>query len=616
MNNKIKQKLFSAMGVSDKYAEKENLSFRMLFVFFTSKKGIKKTYALVLKTIQYILRKTLGIKFNPNNYKKWIRNNKISKKETKINRLNEKKLLYRPKISIILKLIGDEKIFDTIFSVQNQVYSNWELCIYSNNSVNNLLNLKIQEYIKDDNRIKQIIIDSNQDFSISFNEIQKNISGDFIAQLFHNDLLTPHTLYKTVLELNRNKEIDFIYTDEDSIDLKGKRQSPYFKPDWSQNTLLHKNYLGNFVLISKKIINNIDDFYIGLEGVYDLYLKASEKAKNIYHIPDILYHKRTNVSPLNLMDNNKKAIEDALYRRGLTGEVAPYNELYGIYQIHYNIKTIKKVSVIIPTKNLVEITNTCLKSIFELTNYPDFEVILINNNSDELAFFDMVEKWTTSEPLRFKYITDNGDFNFSRLMNNGVKNSKGDYILLLNNDTEVIDENWMSSMVEYAQHKNLGAIGVKLLYHNDTIQHAGVIIGIGGVADHIFTGVEKDDVGYFGCLSTTTNYSALTAACLMVSKEKFNLVNGFDENLAIEFNDVDFCLKLADKGYENIYLPHVVLYHYESISRGHPSKTKASYERHLKEIALFKAKWKKYIDHDPCYNPNLSKYFSDFRINV
>lgn len=303
-------------------------------------------------------------------------------------------------------------------------------------------------------------------------------------------------------------------------------------------------------------------------------------------------------------------------RKKLNGKVYQIENLPNHYQIRYEILDKKKVSIIIPSKNLTEITDVCINSIFRLTSYPNFEVILVNNNSNEDDFFKMVKKWEDKEPKRFKCITDNGSFNFSRLMNNAVKETSGDYLLLLNNDTEVTHADWMTAMVEYAQLEKTGVVGVKLLYHNDTIQHAGVVIGIEGTAAHVFLAENKNALGYFGYIQTLNNFSAITAACIMVAKEKFYLVDGFDENLSVDYNDIDFCLKIKDKGFDNIYLPHVVLYHYESISRGHPHKTKESYERHLKEIGIFQTKWQKYIDHDPCYNPNLSKRALDYRINT
>ncbi|PKP43928.1 MAG: hypothetical protein CVT95_11580 [Bacteroidetes bacterium HGW-Bacteroidetes-12] len=326
---------------------------------------------------------------------------------------------------------------------------------------------------------------------------------------------------------------------------------------------------------------------------------------------------RDNAKPY-AIENGKKAIEEALIRRNEKGSVAISNDTScaNFYTVRFNIENYAKVSVIIPTKNLTEVTNTCLSSIFNLTDYPNYEVILINNNSDEQAFFEMVDKWKEAEPHRFRCVEDNGSFNFARLMNNAAKISDGEFLLLLNNDTEVTKADWMAAMLEQAQRKSIGAVGVKLLFPNKTIQHAGVIIGLGGIAGHSFVGAEENADVYRDSIKIIKNYSAVTAACLMVRKSVFDEVNGFDEAFAVDFNDVDFCLKLKDRGYNNIYLPHVTLIHYESISRGHPHKTKESFNRHLKEINLFKERWQKYIDHDPCYNPNLSLTYGDFSIKT
>jgi GT2 family glycosyltransferase len=252
--------------------------------------------------------------------------------------------------------------------------------------------------------------------------------------------------------------------------------------------------------------------------------------------------------------------------------------------------------------------------LFEITEYPDFEVILLSNNSDEKRLFQLCDAWKQKYGNRFILKEMNYPFNFSKLMNDGADIASGEYLLLLNNDTEVIHADWMSAMVEQSQRKTIGAVGCKLLYPNDTIQHAGVLIGLGGAAGHAFTHIHRDAPGYFNYIQSTNNYSAVTAACLMVRKEAYLSVQGFDEDFVVEYNDVDFCLKLMDSGLSNVYLPHVELYHYESLTRGHPHMTKESYERHIKELNLFKERWQKYIDDDPCYSPNLSRGHHDFSL--
>jgi GT2 family glycosyltransferase len=349
------------------------------------------------------------------------------------------------------------------------------------------------------------------------------------------------------------------------------------------------------------------------DALYDVCLKVSEQVSKVEHIDDVLFHFRNKIDKTR---PSKGVVESAILRRDEPGRVEVSQQNDVSYTLHYNLKEEGKVSVIIPTKNLADVTDVCIKSIFDLTSYPNFEVILIDNNSSEDALFELVKRWEEKEPQRFKCIKDSGDFNFARLMNFGVSESTGDYILLLNNDTEVLKADWMTCLVEQAQRDSIGVVGVKLLYSNDTIQHAGVLIGYGGIAGHCFVGFQPQSDSVLNSLTSVRNYSGLTAACFMSSKEKYLSVGGFDENLAIEYNDIDFCLKLLDKGYDNVYIPHVSLYHYESISRGHPFSTRKSYNQSMKEQNYFYSKWSKYTKHDPCYNKHLSLTYDDFRLGL
>lgn len=624
MNKKIKKSVLKSMGIPNQSWNMDNWSFYRIIMFLTSKRGLNKLWAIFKKTLKIILKNIFGVKFQTPGYRKWLQLNTPSENQIKQYSILEKEFIYRPKITIVMPIFNgtEHNLKKTIESVLKQAYSNWELCVSDDLSPNENVRTLIKQYAEKDNRINFVFKEKNGSISNVLNSIIEISTGDFIALLGHNDLLSPDALYENVYLLNQNQKIDFIYSDEDKIDENSMRSEPYFKPDWCPNNLQSRNYIGHFTLIKSSLVKEVGGFRLGYEGShdYDLYLRVTEKTNKIHHIPKILYHSRVNNGTtsqnLESKPNGIKTLEDSLRRKKLNGKVYQIENLPNHYKIRYEITEQKKVSIIIPSKNLTQITDVCITSIFKLTEYPTYEVILVNNNSDEDDFFKMVKKWEEKEPKRFKCITDNGSFNFSRLMNNAVKETTGDYLLLLNNDTEVTHSDWMAAMVEYVQHKKTGVVGVKLLYHNDTIQHAGVVIGIEGTAAHVFLAENKNAAGYFGYIQSLNNFSAITAACIMVTKENYYLVDGFDENLSVDYNDIDFCLKVKEKGFDNIYLPHVVLYHYESISRGHPHKTKESYERHLKEIGIFQSKWKKYIDHDPCYNPNLSKKALDFRINT
>lgn len=630
MFKELKLKIFNTLGVYENTHFQDKWTFFRICNLFTSKRGLKKIGLLFFKTLKYLLKKTLGINLPTPGYNYWMKKNFPSKEKLHEYQQKEKELAYRPKISIIMPVYNPpEKFFiKALNSVLAQIYTNWELCIADDSSNNERIIEIIKSYAEKDNRIKYIFRTENEHISAASNTAISIATGEYIALFDHDDKLAPDALYQNIVALNINRDTDLIYSDEDYINEKEKHFNPSFKSDWCPDNLLSRNYICHLAVIKSSLIHEIGGFRVGFEGSqdYDLFLRITEKTNKIHHIPKILYHWRIHKNSTSYKDtskpyaleNGKKAIEEALIRRNEIGSVTIMNEhgSANFYAVRYEIQSYAKVSIIIPTKNLTEVTNTCLSSIFKLTDYPNYEVILVNNNSDETAFFEMVDKWKKAEPNRFRCIEDNGSFNFSRLMNNASKVSNGTFLLLLNNDTEVTKADWMTAMVEQAQRKTIGAVGVKLLYPNKTVQHAGVIIGLGGIAGHAFVGAEENANVYRDSIKIIKNYSAVTAACLMVRKTVFDEVNGFDEAFAVDFNDVDFCLKLKDRGYNNIYLPHVTLLHYESISRGHPHKTKESYGRHLKEINLFKQRWQKYIDNDPCYSPNLSLTQGDFSIRI
>lgn len=627
MLKELKEKYDHVIKSSSHMWANDSWSFYRFGIFITSYKGQKRIWNFGWKVIRYIFRKIFRIKHErTEDYVLW--QSVYFPDSNQLNSYKQEVFAYRPKISILLPVYNTSEDFlkAAIQSVINQVYDNWELCIADDNSTEKHVSEIINSFSKSDTRIKVLIRKENGHISASSNSALTLATGEYIALLDHDDELSPDALYQNVKVLNDDRNIDLLYSDEDKIDESGKHTDPHFKPDWCPDNFLSRNYLGHLVVIRKTLIDAAGGFRHGFEGSqdYDLLLRVTEMTSNIFHIPLVLYHWRMHSGSTSVNETAKpyafhsgvKALEEALQRRNVNGKVSLIENLPGFYSIRYAIIHPGKVSVIIPTKNKPELCEVVIDSIFRHTDYPDFEVLLIDNNSDDPAFFTMVQKWEAAKPEKFRCVRDTGGFNFSRLMNFGANHSKGDYLLLLNNDTEITHADWMTAMVEQAQFPDNGVIGVRLLYQNSTIQHAGVIIGLGGIAGHTFVGFDKDAPGYFYFLKAINNYSAVTAACCMVSKSKFVEAGGFDEELAVEFNDVDFCLRLKHKGYNNLYLPHVTLFHYESISRGHPHKTKASYQQHLKDVAFFKNRWQQYIDHDPCYSPHLSMIFTDFRLRL
>ncbi|CAD5961560.1 hypothetical protein PCC9214_03222 [Planktothrix tepida] len=510
---------------------------------------------------------------------------------------------------------------EAIESVLNQSYPHWEFCIADDASPSLHIKHILEEYQQQDSRIKVIFRTQNGHISATSNSALELATGEFIGLLDHDDVLTPDALYEVVSLLNQNPAADMIYSDEDKLNEKGELTGHFFKPDWCPDSFLSRMYTCHFGVYRRSIIQEIGGFRIGYEGSqdYDLVLRFTEKTDKIFHIPKILYHWRihnssaaggTEAKPY-AYEAAKRALQDAIDRRGEPGIVKDVSIYLGHYLVRYKILDYKRVSIIIPTRDLGEILNRCLESIFTLSIYPDYEVIVIDNGSTEEETQEILEKWQEKEPTRFRYYALDIPFNFSKINNYAVRQATGDYLLLLNNDTEVIHPDWIDAMVEQAQRRSIGAVGALLRYPDKIVQHAGVVVGIGHFAAHSHRMASETDPGYYGQVISISNYSAVTAACLMCRREVFEQVGGFDEQLAVAYNDVDFCLKLVEQGYRNIYLPHVVLYHYESKSRGYDT-TPDKLERFMQEVTIMRQRWQHYVDYDPCYNPNLTLSSSNY----
>jgi len=534
---------------------------------------------------------------------------------------------YKPVISIIIPVFNPPEQFlrEAIESVLKQVYPYWELCITDDASTKPYVKSVLEEYISKDPRIKIVFRDENGHISRASNAAIEIATGEFICLLDHDDLLTPDALYEVALLLNRHQDADMIYSDEDKIDEHNQIRDPFFKPDWCPDSFLTRMYTCHLGTYRRSLVNEIGGFRAGYEGSqdYDLVLRFTEQTEKIFHIPKILYHWRIHPQSASSGAEAKpyayiaaeKALSDALYRRGENGIISGVPGYLGLYSVRYKIDTHKLVSIIIPTKDLGETLDKCLKSIFNKTVYPNYEVVVIDNGSTEQYTAKVINYWEKQEPTRFSCYKLDISFNFSKINNYAVPQTKGEYLLFLNNDIEVISLDWIDAMVEQTQRPSIGAVGALLLYPDKSIQHAGIVLGIGGIGSHSHKHLPSIFPGYFGQAITINNYSAITAACLMCRREVYESVEGFEEELAIAYNDVDFCLKLVEKGYRNIYLPHVVLYHYESKSRG-SDDTPEKLTRLTEEAEYMQNKWSKFLKDDPCYNPNLTKKRDDYSINI
>jgi len=591
---------------------------------FTSYKN-NGLIATIKKVFLYLLHKNYMIR--ENTYYSWIKQNEPDKEELKKLKNNIVRFKLKPLISIIMPVYNVEKewLDKAILSVVNQIYPYWELCVVDDASTEAHIKKSIERWKNRDTRIIVKYLEENKGISVASNEAISLSKGEYVGFLDHDDELAPNALYEVVKLLNEHPEADMIYSDEDKIDANERRLGPYFKPEWSPDLFLSHMYTCHFSVYRKEIVNKIDGFRQGYEGGqdYDLALRITEQTNSIFHIPKILYHWRMLKNSTALRAKSKdyahissyNAIKDAIERRGEKAVIERVKGLVGNYRVHYFTKTNSKVTIIIPTKDQVKILNRCLKSIFNTTNYENYEVLVIDNNSNESGTFKLFDYWKDKEPDKFRVERHKTPFNFSKINNYAAEIARGNLLLFLNNDVKIITENWLDEMVGQAERKSIGAVGTMLLYSNNTVQHAGVILGIGGVAGHAFRNFPASHTGFCGRMVVISNYSAVTAACMMVRREVFEDVGRFDEDLPIAFNDVDFCIKVREKGYYNVFLPHVRLYHYESSSRGYED-TPEKMKRYKRDVKYMQEKWGDLLLHDPFYSPNLTLKREDFSLKI
>jgi O-antigen biosynthesis protein len=577
---------------------------------------IKRSFVIIKEQgFLYFLKKTaIKIKLL-NTYRIWIEQNE----EKNISYQKEIKFPYEPKIDIIIPVFNPPVITlrATINSVLNQTYSNWELCIADGNSNNTVKGL-LQGYVGRDSRIKVVFLDKNKGIAGNMNEALQIATGDFAGFLDHDDELHPSALYEVVKLLNEDKEIDFIYTDEDKISTGGERFEAHFKPDWAPDTFRSYNYICHFAVIRKSTIDKAGSFKPDYEGSqdYDFFLRVTEVTKKIVHIPKVLYHWRVHKdsvagnarTKIYAYENAKKALREHIQRLGLKGEVLSGHSP-GRYRVKYNIENNPPVSIIIPNKNYADTLKKCIDSILNKTSYTNYKIYIVDNQSKEEKTFTYYNKLENISKINIIY--HDKPLNFTAINNYVISLIDSEYIVFLNNNTEVITPSWIESMLEIAQRSDVGVVGAKLYYPNDTIQHAGVIIFRDGRPTHSFRFLGKQQEGYMSRAKIIQNYSAVTAACMMTKRSIFEEIGGFDERFTLAYNDVDFCLKIREKGYLVVWTPYAELYHHESKTRGYNTA------KDKKELLLLKSRWGKVMDKgDPYYNPNLTTTGGDFSLNI
>ena len=515
------------------------------------------------------------------------------------------------KVSVIVPCYNVEQyVSKCLDSLINQTYSNWELCLADGSDKK--LDY-VEKLVNQDKRIKYKTLNENKGISENSNKALEMATGEYIALLDHDDILPVFSLYEIVKVINEDKEAEFIYTDEDKImEDKENRIGPHFKQDFAPDTLMSYNYICHFSIFKKRLLDRIGGFRKEFDGSqdYDLIFRATENANRIIHIPKILYHWRMNVDSVALSSSAKpyayeaakRAISAHLERIGAKAKVedAP---ILGIYKITYEVIGNPKVSIVIPNKDHKKDLKRCIDSILEKSTYKNYEIIIVENNSETKEIFEYYKELEKIKNIKIVKYKEKG-FNYSKINNFGVKKSTGEYIVLLNNDTQIITENWIETMLGNCQRKDVGIVGAKLVYENAKVQHAGVVLGLTGVAGHINLGLDINEPGYMARNIITQNYSAVTGAMLMISKKDYEEVGGLDEDFPVAYNDIDLCLKIRNKNKLVVMNPFAQAFHYESKTRGYEN-TKEKVERLENESQKLKNKWKDvFSKEDPYFNPN------------
>lgn len=536
-----------------------------------------------------------------------------------------------PKISIIVPTYNTPQGYlkSCLDSVVNQLYPNWEICIADDNSsqshvVETIEQYRRREYLAKDERIKLVCRKENGHISAATNSALELATGDYIAFLDHDDEITPDALYQVVRAINENPNLGFIYSDEDKKTGFGMRFNPYFKPDFNKELFLAQNYLCHFAVYRSDYVKQVGGLRLGLEGAqdWDLALRVTEllRPEQIVHIPHILYHWRaiegstaqSSSFKEYALNAGRKAIEEHLQRLQIAAQVDVRPELSHC-RVRYNVVGTPSVTLVIPTKDNLGMLKRCVSSILNKTRYSNFKILIINNRSVEPKTIEYFESFKNHKQVFV--VKDPHPFNYSRINNFAVSQlCDSDFVGLLNNDLEILTPGWLEEMIGIAQQPGVGAVGARLWYPGNHLQHGGVVLGIGGVAGHAHKGLCKGDPGYFNRISLIGEFSAVTAACLVVKRSTYMEVGGLNENeLAVAFNDVDFCLRLRERGLRNIFTPFAECYHFESASRGYEN-TPSKFNRFEKEVAYMKKRWQSILGHDPYYNPNLTLLREDFSL--
>ncbi len=530
-----------------------------------------------------------------------------------------------PLISILMPVYDPPLRFleAAIDSVQSQFYRRWELCIADDASRNPGVRQLLAARAAADPRVKVVFREKNGHIAAASNSALELVGGSYVALLDHDDVLAPTALYWVAEAIRETPDAAIVYSDEDHVDPDGVRSTPHFKCEFNYDLFLAQNMVSHLGVYRTALVREVGGFRVGYEGSqdYDLSLRIVERAtpEQIVHLPRVLYHWRTlpgstacgaGEKPY-AFEAAKRAIEDHLRRRGVAADVVDAPECPGMQRIRYRLpEQLPRVLIVIPTRDRLDLLRACVESIATKSTYPSYRICVVDNGSVEPATLEYLARLREAGHL---VLRDDAPFNYSRLNNNAVREHGRDFelVCLLNNDTEVVSPGWLEELVSHAIQPGVGCVGARLWYPDGTIQHAGVVMGILSCAGHVHRFARRGNPGYMGRATLQQSFSAVTGACLLVSRNVYEAVGGLDESLQIAFNDVDFCLKVRAAGHRNVWTPYAELVHHESVSRG-DEDTLEKMERAQREAGKIRERWRELVENDPCYSPHLTLSAEDF----
>ena len=557
-------------------------------------------------------------------YEQWILKHRPDKKTLR----KQKKTVFqkKPLISIVIPLYQTPEPYlrELIDSVKAQSYENWQLCLADGSPDDRLKGFLDRNYGKE-NRIVYRKLEQNGGISANTNEAVALATGEYLMLCDHDDTLEPDALYEIIKAINEKDNPDVLYTDEDKVSMDGKHYfDPNFKPDYNLFRLRENNYICHIFVVKKALTDRVGLLRTEFDGAqdYDFIFRCCEEADKVVHIPKVLYHWRCHMdstaadpeSKAYAYQAGRRAIKEHYQRMGIDASVE-MTERPGWYRSYVKIQDNPKISIIIPNKDHIDDLELCLFSLTKRSTYKNYEILIVENNSEKPETFEYYKKLPDRYP-KVKVLTWKKEFNYSGINNFAAEQAEGIYLLFLNNDVEILTPQWMEEMLQICQQKDVAITGAKLYYPDDTIQHAGVVLGLGGIAGHIMCKASREDPGYFGRTVTVQEISAVTAACMMIRTEDFRNVGGFDETFQVAFNDIDLCMKVRAAGKKIVFTPYAELYHYESKSRGLEDTPEKQF-RFDKEVKAFEAKWSEQLAKgDPYYSPNLSVTEGDCSLRV